>query len=88
MTACRCASIRCLLDQSSEHPSVVNYQHVWPFLLAQIHAGNVPVILAVLETASELEYVPLPDSVKGLVHKLWASEIKDSTGKALVISSK
>jgi phosphate transport system substrate-binding protein len=32
--------------------------------------------------AAELEYVPLPDSVKALVRKQWA-EIKDSTGKAL-----
>lgn len=32
--------------------------------------------------AAELEYVPLPDSVKTLVRKQWA-EIKDSTGKAL-----
>jgi phosphate transport system substrate-binding protein len=32
--------------------------------------------------AAELEYVPLPDSVKNLVRKQWA-EIKDSSGKAI-----
>jgi phosphate transport system substrate-binding protein len=32
--------------------------------------------------AAELEYVSLPDSVKGLVHKQWA-EIKDGSGKAV-----
>ena len=31
--------------------------------------------------ASDLEYVPLPDSLKALVHKLWAAEIKDAAGK-------
>jgi phosphate transport system substrate-binding protein len=30
--------------------------------------------------ATELEYVPLPDSVKALVHKQW-SEVKDGAGK-------
>ncbi len=40
------------------------------------------------KTAAELEYVPLPDSVKGLVHKLWASEIKDTAGKAIAVSAK
>jgi phosphate transport system substrate-binding protein len=33
--------------------------------------------------ASELEYVPLPDSVKALVRKQWADNIKDGTGKAI-----
>jgi phosphate transport system substrate-binding protein len=33
--------------------------------------------------ASELEYVPLPDSVKALVRKLWAEQIKDTAGKAI-----
>ena len=32
--------------------------------------------------ASDLEYVPLPDSVKGLVHKQW-SQVKDGAGKAI-----
>jgi phosphate transport system substrate-binding protein len=31
--------------------------------------------------ATELEYVPLPDSLKGLIHKQWAAEIKDAAGK-------
>jgi phosphate transport system substrate-binding protein len=31
--------------------------------------------------AAELEYVPLPDTLKTLVHKLWAAEIKDAAGK-------
>lgn len=30
--------------------------------------------------ADDLDYVPLPASVKELVHKLWG-EIKDSSGK-------
>ncbi|MBI5255304.1 MAG: phosphate ABC transporter substrate-binding protein PstS [Burkholderiales bacterium] len=33
------------------------------------------------KTAAELEYVPLPDSVKALIHKQWASEVKDAAGK-------
>jgi phosphate transport system substrate-binding protein len=33
--------------------------------------------------ATELEYVPMPDSVKALVHKLWADDLKDSAGKAV-----
>jgi phosphate transport system substrate-binding protein len=32
--------------------------------------------------ASDLEYVPMPDAVTKMVHKLWA-EIKDSSGKAI-----
>jgi len=32
---------------------------------------------------TDLEYVPLPDSVKGLVRKLWADSIKDGAGKAI-----
>jgi len=35
------------------------------------------------KTAVELEYVPLPDSVKGLVQKLWSAEVKDGAGKAV-----
>lgn len=31
--------------------------------------------------ADDLDYVPLPDSVKALVRKLWAEQIKDSAGK-------
>jgi phosphate transport system substrate-binding protein len=30
--------------------------------------------------ATELDYVPMPDSVKGLIHKLWATSVKDSSG--------
>ena len=33
--------------------------------------------------AAELEYVPLPDSVKALVRKQWAEQIKDAGGKAV-----
>ena len=33
--------------------------------------------------AVELEYVPLPDAVKAQVHKVWASEIKDASGKTI-----
>ena len=33
--------------------------------------------------ATELDYVPMPDSVKVLVHKLWADNIKDAAGKAV-----
>jgi phosphate transport system substrate-binding protein len=34
------------------------------------------------KSAAELEYVPLPDAVKALVHKQWG-EIKDASGKAV-----
>ncbi|MFO1329885.1 MAG: phosphate ABC transporter substrate-binding protein PstS [Rubrivivax sp.] len=33
--------------------------------------------------ADDLDYVPLPDSVKGLVRKLWTEQIKDGAGKAI-----
>ena len=33
--------------------------------------------------ASELEYVALPDSLKALVRKTWADQIKDEAGKAI-----
>lgn len=33
--------------------------------------------------ASDLEYVPLPDSVKALIRKQWADNIKDASGKAI-----
>ena len=33
--------------------------------------------------AAELEYVPLPDSLKALVRKQWADNIKDQAGKAV-----
>jgi phosphate transport system substrate-binding protein len=33
--------------------------------------------------AAELEYVPLPDTLKALVRKQWAEQIKDASGKAL-----
>ena len=35
--------------------------------------------------ASELEYVPLPDSVKALVRKQWG-EVKDATGKQVALN--
>jgi phosphate transport system substrate-binding protein len=31
--------------------------------------------------AEELDYVPMPDSVKAQIEKLWATEIKDGSGK-------
>jgi len=33
--------------------------------------------------ADELDYVPLPASVKDLVRKQWADQIKDTAGKAV-----
>jgi phosphate transport system substrate-binding protein len=33
--------------------------------------------------ASDLEYVPLPDSVKNLTRKLWTDNLKDASGKAV-----
>ncbi|MEO7116614.1 MAG: phosphate ABC transporter substrate-binding protein PstS [Caldimonas sp.] len=33
--------------------------------------------------ADDLEYVPLPASVKDLVHKSWTANIKDASGKAI-----
>jgi phosphate transport system substrate-binding protein len=33
--------------------------------------------------AGELEYVPLPESLKGIVRKVWADNIKDAAGKAI-----
>jgi phosphate transport system substrate-binding protein len=33
--------------------------------------------------ATDLDYVPMPDSVKTLVHKLWADNLKDAGGKAV-----
>ena len=37
------------------------------------------------KTADELDYVPMPASVKAQVEKLWASEIKDGSGKTVAI---
>ena len=31
--------------------------------------------------ADDLDYVPLPDSVKALVRKQWETQIKDAAGK-------
>ncbi|MGE5115484.1 MAG: phosphate ABC transporter substrate-binding protein PstS [Betaproteobacteria bacterium] len=33
--------------------------------------------------ASELDYVPLPDSLKAMIHKLWADQLKDASGKMI-----
>jgi len=33
--------------------------------------------------AADLDYVPMPDSVKALVRKLWADSIKDASGKTV-----
>ncbi|MDQ6683865.1 MAG: phosphate ABC transporter substrate-binding protein PstS [Pseudomonadota bacterium] len=35
--------------------------------------------------AEELDYVPMPDGVKALVHKLWQDNLKDSAGKAVAM---
>ncbi len=35
------------------------------------------------KAADDLDYVPLPDSVKALVRKLWADNIKDGAGKPI-----
>jgi phosphate transport system substrate-binding protein len=35
------------------------------------------------EMAAALDYVPLPESVVGAVQKMWASNIKDASGKPL-----
>lgn len=37
------------------------------------------------QMASELDYVPLPDSVKTLVRKAWADKIKAADGKAIAL---
>ena len=33
--------------------------------------------------ADDLDYVPLPASVKDLVRKQWAASVKDGSGKAV-----
>ncbi len=33
--------------------------------------------------ADDLDYVPMPDTVKTLVHKLWADHLKDASGKVV-----
>jgi phosphate transport system substrate-binding protein len=35
--------------------------------------------------STELDYVPLPDSVEQLVRRLWAEQIKDGTGRAIAL---
>ena len=35
------------------------------------------------KTASDLDYVPMPDNVKQQVRKLWADQIKDGAGKSV-----
>ena len=37
------------------------------------------------KTADDLDYVPMPASVKQQVEKLWAAEIKDMSGKPIVL---
>ena len=37
--------------------------------------------------AEELDYVPMPDKVVTSIQKMWSSEIKDGTGKALFSAS-
>jgi phosphate transport system substrate-binding protein len=36
--------------------------------------------------AEDLDYVPLPAKVKDLVHKLWADQLKDASGKAIALN--
>jgi phosphate transport system substrate-binding protein len=40
------------------------------------------------KTADDLDYVPMPAPVKGQIEKLWAAEIKDGAGKAIVTTGK
>lgn len=35
--------------------------------------------------ATELDYVPMPDSVKTLIRQLWSNDLKDSSGKAIAL---
>ena len=35
--------------------------------------------------STELDYVPMPDSVETMVRQLWAAEIKDTSGKAIAL---
>ena len=37
------------------------------------------------KTAEDLDYVPMPAAVKQQIEKLWASEIKDASGKAVAL---
>jgi phosphate transport system substrate-binding protein len=37
------------------------------------------------QTADDLDYVPMPAAVKAQVLKLWATELKDASGKAIAI---
>ncbi|WP_275682838.1 phosphate ABC transporter substrate-binding protein PstS [Scleromatobacter humisilvae] len=35
------------------------------------------------KSAADLDYVPLPDSLKAMIHKAWDASIKDTAGKAV-----
>jgi phosphate transport system substrate-binding protein len=35
------------------------------------------------KTAEDLDYVPMPPSVKQQIERLWAAELKDASGKAI-----
>jgi phosphate transport system substrate-binding protein len=37
--------------------------------------------------AEDLDYVPMPDKVVGAIQKVWASEVKDQSGKPLFVAS-
>jgi phosphate transport system substrate-binding protein len=37
--------------------------------------------------AEDLDYVPMPDKVVASIQKMWAAEIKDSSGKPLLAAS-
>ena len=37
--------------------------------------------------AQDLDYVPMPDKVVQAIEKVWGTEIKDASGKALFVPS-
>jgi phosphate transport system substrate-binding protein len=39
------------------------------------------------KTADDLDYVPMPASVKQAIEKLWATQIKDASGKAIIAAA-
>jgi phosphate transport system substrate-binding protein len=40
------------------------------------------------KTADDLDYVPMPASVKAAVEKLWTLELKDASGKGIYAAAK
>jgi phosphate transport system substrate-binding protein len=37
--------------------------------------------------AEDLDYIPMPNAVVGLVKKMWSADIKDASGKPLMALS-